>query len=197
MAGLDENLNVWERTKQLVREAAAGDSHPFAVPALCSSSPDGHPRPRKVVLRAADEAVTTLRCYTDRRSVKARHLAAGSEFSYLFWDDESRIQFACGGPSRWADEAEADRVFNDLPRHGRKAYATRHAPGTPLPGPESDLPAGWDDFSPEQTDYARKHFGILITELRWGDLLQLHRDGNLRQRGSRAGRDWTWEWVTP
>ncbi|WP_116127911.1 pyridoxamine 5'-phosphate oxidase family protein [Lewinella sp. IMCC34183] len=191
------NLNVWSEIAHLLREAADDGDHPFALPTLCSSGSGGLARGRMVVLRAADPDAATLRTYTDTRSVKVDHLQAHPEFSYVFWDRETRYQLMCGGPTHWADAAETDAVFADLPKHSRKAYATRSAPGTPLPGGGSDLPEDWDSLDLDGTDYARENFGILVTTLAWADVLQLDRDGNRRALGHRRAGEWTWEWITP
>ncbi len=192
-----ENLNFFSQIKDLLRTAADNPDHPFALPALTSTGADGVSRPRKVVLRGAARELSELRCYTDRRSVKAGHLAADSEFSYLFWDPGSSLQLMCGGPSRWAGEEEARSVFSGLPKHGRKAYATEDPPGTALPMGASGLPANWERLSLEETDYAGEHFGILLTTPRWADILHLDRSGNRRLSGTRASGQWNWGWIVP
>ncbi|NJB85634.1 hypothetical protein GGR26_001379 [Lewinella marina] len=182
----------------MLRRGAGASAHPFALPTLCTVGPTCVPRPRKVVLRAVNSDTTMLRTYTDRRSVKATHLKEGSEASYVFWDPNQQLQLMTGGPTSWASEEEADAVFAGLPKHGRKAYATEAAPGTPLPSPGSGLPPDWEERDKEATDFARDHFGILVTTLRWADVLHLDRGGNTRMAGTRPlNGDWTWEWVVP
>ncbi|WP_168797405.1 hypothetical protein [Neolewinella litorea] len=194
----ENKFKFWQSPSNLLRSAPDNSDHPFALPTFCTTGPEGVPRPRIVVLRAVDAAITELRCYTDRRSVKAEHLAAGSEGSYLFWDPDTSLQVMAGGPTHWAPEDEARNAFRKLPKHGRKAYATVSAPGTKVPHPTSGLPEDWDERQVADTDYAIHHFGILITRLRWADVLHLDRQGNTRMTGSRSdGGDWYWEWAIP
>ena len=190
-------LNFWQSAVNLLDAATGSSDHAYSVPGLSTVGPDGIPRSRRVVLRSVDTEQGILKIYTDRRSVKARHLDSGSEFSFLFWDPESSIQLACGGPTHWAPVGETEAVFTNLPKHGRKAYATLPRPGSELDAASSGLPADWDDMDLSATDYALDNFGIAVTTLRWADVLHLDRNGNSRMAGTRPDRDWKWEWITP
>ncbi|WP_420460601.1 pyridoxamine 5'-phosphate oxidase family protein [Neolewinella sp.] len=190
-------LDLWTQAWDLILAGADSGDHPFGLTYVASVGGQGVPRQRTVVLRSADRKLAELRTYTDRRSIKAHELKANNLVSYLFWDPDTRIQFSGHGPTHWLPRAEAREVFNQLPKHGRKAYATQQPPSTPLERADDGLPPDWAELSQQQTDYAVANFGVLVTRIQYADVLRLDREQNLRLTASRSGNDWTLRWIVP
>ncbi len=177
--------------------ACSDSAHPFASPVLGSLHPPAIPRLRTVILREADRTNATLRCYVDTRSVKINDLRRSPTLSWLFWDPGSRVQVSGSGPGQLLEDEVAEAIFATLPKHGRKAYATVAAPGTPLPHPASGLPHDWPQRELDQTDYARAHFGVLETTLDRLDILHLRREGNVRLAVRWVNQEWRQTWIVP
>jgi hypothetical protein len=167
---------------------------------LTDCGPSGSPRSRTVVLRKSDCNTAELWAYTDRRSAKANGMEGEKkDFHWLIWDEQASIQFSGSGSTRWLNEEESRVIFTELPKHSLRAYATRHAPGTNLPGASNDLPKWWeeDELTPEQYDTIRQNFGVLVTRLERADVLYLSREANIRMRARRRDVDWNFSWITP
>ncbi len=189
---------LWSLAWQLLGKAAESGDGALATPSISTVASLQVARPRVVVLRKADDQNCVLTCYTDRRSVKVDHLNKGSEFSWLGWDREASVQFVGGGPTTWASEAEHRKIFAQLPKHSRKAYATVSPPGSPLPDAGTGLPSRWEDMDEAETDYALANFGILKTRLRWAEVLKLDREGNTRLAANRSdGDEWSFQYIVP
>lgn len=191
--------HLWEQAWQLLSDAPAKSQSAFSTPVVATVSTDQRPFTRTVVLRKALPESGELWCYTDRRSAKAGHLAAGSPYmSWTFWDPVANLQVNCSGPTDWLPAEQALEVFAGLPRHSRKAYATLAAPGTPQSTSTNGLPDDWTVRSVEQTDYAAEHFGILRTKITRLEVLQLRREGHRRLLATRTeGSEWQFSWIIP
>lgn len=196
------NINIssiWEDAWRLILRGTADSKHPYATPALGTTDPLHGPRLRTVVLRKADQTSGWLRCYTDRRSIKAQQLGSSNQqAAWLFWDPRSRIQFSCSGTTHWMDEETTQSIFRSLPKHSRKAYATVAPPGSIAREVTDGLPTDWENYDQEQTQYASENFGVLITRIEWAEVLQLQRSGHRRLRADRKdGDEWTLQWLVP
>ena len=155
-------------------------------------------RSRRLVLRKAIREGDQLWCYTDRRSDKLTQLEnSGGVLHWLFWDRKSSLQLSGGGPTRELDRAEAERRFDALEKHSRKAYATTLPPGTPLAEAGTGLPEQWEEMTREETDFARQNFTVLVTELTYVDVLHLDRAGHRRVKGVKTDGRWEFSWVVP
>lgn len=191
---------LWERAWDHLIRGQHDRKHPFNLAVTATVSPTLHPRPRTLVLRKALKNEAELWCYTDRRSSKAIDLAQGpGVMAWTFWSPQTRLQLTASGPTDWLNDSRTREIFNSLPKHSRKAYATTLAPGTSVDLYTSGLPANWDDLKPEETDFAVKNFGILVTSLRTVDILELHRDGHRRMRATRSyvDEEWNFSWLIP
>lgn len=195
---INELKELYEQAWSLILRGKSDRKHPYAFPVFASVSPTLHPRSRTLVLRNALKTSGELWCYTDRRSRKAEDLATNAPFaSYTFWSPRARIQVSACGPTAWLDEGRTREIFNSLPKHSRKAYATTAAPGSHLEAAGEGLPQNWADLDPEQTDYASENFGVLVTSISEMDILQLHREGHRRMRALRDDEDWKLSWLVP
>lgn len=194
---MDEKL--WEKAWRLLEQAQKDSKHAFATPVIATVSPSGTPRSRTVILRKADKHNKQLWCYTDRRSIKAQHIAAGNEvLSWTFWAPDQQLQFNCEGKTTWLPEEEAQEIFSTLPKHSRKAYATLAPPGSAQAEASDGLPKDWSARSLDETDETKAFFGVLVTHLIRAEVLQLDRQGHQRLIAQRTSReDWRFGWLVP
>lgn len=107
---------------------AAGLWEPEAM-ALATSTPDGRPSVRIVLLRARDERGFVF--FTNRESRKGRHLAENPRAAFsVVWKELDR-QISVTGSVTSIDEAESDAYFATRPR-GSQLGAWASAQSRPL-----------------------------------------------------------------
>lgn len=191
---------LWQQAWHLLGQATEAGNGGFTTAVVATVDPDNHqPRSRTVVLRDVAEEPSELTFYSDLRATKVAHLLRGSEVSFTFWDGDRSLQFCGGGPARLAASAVHDRIFVNLPKHGRRAYATRSAPGATIEAAGTDLPSDWESRALPATDYARANFAVVIVKLRWAEVLHLDREGNTRLAAERPGgrNEWSFRYVAP
>ena len=190
--------SYWQRAWKLLSKAAATGEGGFSTPSISTVADPITARPRVVVLRDCNAQDGSLTFFTDSRSIKIDHLRRGSTLSWCFWDSDARLQLIGGGATTEADPLARRRVWRQLPKHARKAYATLHAPGSVLPAAGTDLPAEWESLELAETEYAFAHFAVLTTRLEWAEVLHLDRNGNTRLAATRTeGTRWTFAYLTP
>lgn len=189
---------LWEFAWQLLLRAKNDRKHPFRTPVFCTVSPTLHPRSRTLVLRNVLRDEARLWCYTDRRSQKAVDISTNPKVAWTFWSPKQQLQVNVAGTAAWLNEGRANQFFKSMPKHGRKAYATLSAPGSPQQELTSGLPDNWEDIDIEATKYAAAYFGVLVTQMERLEVLQLSRSGHQRLLGTRGhGGNWTLDWLTP
>ena len=207
---IDSTPELWDAVWRLLTRATADKKHAYSTPVLATvmhslSEPGGEsihaPRLRTVVLRAANRQSRLLTAYTDRRSQKVKDLdGTRQHLAWCFWDKRSRIQFTGYGPTSQITGPESHQIFDGLPKHSRKAYATLSSPGSTL-GMDGvrALPDTWEDLDLQATGYARDNFCVLRTELWKAEVLRLSRSGHQRLRAEydRAAGRWVFTWVVP
>ena len=188
---------LWRQCWDLVARGSRDKKHAFNTPCTATVTPEGWPRQRTLVLRDYDREAFTLSCWTDRRSLKVRDLDHHNVFHWCFWDPRSRIQFTTSGPTEWLSDDRAHHLFDSLPKHSRKSYATVQAPSSALAEARDGLPGDWEARELAETRYAREHFGVLVTRLERAEVLRLDRQGHLRMAGTRGQGKWDLAWVVP
>lgn len=199
---------LWDQAWDLLSSGQSEADHPYRTAVVSTVSGNNatdnisslHPRARLIVLRECSQKKGELWGYTDRRSQKAHDLTTGtSAMSWTFWAPDQRIQFTAYGPTNWLDQAKAMARFRALPKHARKAYATIQPPGTFQNTPGSGLPEDWEQRSLAETDYASVNFGVLVTELRYAEVLLLSRERHLRLQASKSKKEerWALRWLVP
>lgn len=179
---------------RLLGRGAADRRSPMHTPVVASIA-GGRPEARVMVLRAATRATATLRFHTDARSPKAAALD-NAPVSIIAYHPGEAVQLRIAGTARvLRDGAEVDRIWAAATPFARRCYMVEAAPGSPLPGPGSGLPAEVEGRKPEPAELvtARANFAILtvaVTEIDW-----LH----LAQTGHRRARfmDGSGTWVVP
>ncbi|PZN97424.1 MAG: flavin-binding protein [Alphaproteobacteria bacterium] len=169
------------------------------TPVVASVDTQGRPQARVMVLRAADRAAAHLRFHTDARSPKCAALDGAAVAVTLYHPGEA-IQLRLAGTARVVTEgADIDRIWTTATEFARRAYMVEAAPGTPLPGPGSGLPAGIDGRKPELAELvpARANFAIVRVEVTAIDWLHLAQAGHRRALFTHVGGDWTGGWRVP
>ncbi len=90
---------------------------------LATSTPDGHPSARIVLLKRFDEAGFVF--FTDYRSRKGAELAANPRVSLCFWWDALQRQVRITGTAARITREESDAYFRTRPARA-VASAARH-----------------------------------------------------------------------
>jgi len=179
--------DVWRR---LLRGVA--DRHsPFRTPALATTTPDGEPAVRTVVLRGADLERRTLQFHTDARSPKARDVSHEARVAWLFYDRKAAIQVRASGVTTLAGEGpDVEAAWERTTSSGRRTYATAHGPGSPR-GHSSE-----PDLDPDDPRI-RSVFRLGTTVVDRIDWLWLHHAGHQRALLKWTGGRWRAAWSTP
>lgn len=191
---------LWQLAWQQLSRANQDHKHPFRTASIATVDTQGFPRARTVVMRKADRQTGSLLLYTDIRSRKVEEWGETNQLHWLFWNPKSQLQLGLRGYVERLERKEELAIFNKLPKHGRKSYATLSAPATPRPANPDGLPDGWEELMLSETDYAAENFAAYRTVLLEADVLQLNRDeGHRRLSASRtdAESDWQLHWITP
>lgn len=191
--------DLWQAAWQLLTRANNDRKHAFRTASVSSVRPDGTPNARTVVMRKADREAGTIRLYTDLRSDKMTDLEAGAQLHWLLWDPKKQLQFGASGSVKRLERSRELELFGQLPKHGRKAYATVDGPGTPLAENADGLPPNWEALDESETDYAAANFCVLETVLERAEVLSLERtQGHRRIRATKDGSgSWVTEWIVP
>jgi hypothetical protein len=181
----------------LVRGGADRKS-PLHTPVIASVDAQGLPQARVMVLRKADPASATLRLHTDVRSPKVAELD-GKPVAVLAYHAGEQVQLRLAGTARIRTaDADVDTIWDQSTLFARRCYLAEHAPGTPLPGPSSGLPA-WIEGqqpTPEQIIPARANFATLWIEVTAIDWLHLANSGH-RRALFRSADGWAGAWLAP
>jgi pyridoxamine 5'-phosphate oxidase len=188
---LDASLaELW----RLLTEGAERGRSGFHLPALATLGPDGRPRLRTVVLRAADRGSGTLRFHCDRRSDKAAELAANPACALAAYDADAKVQIRVEGTAGLhTDDAVAEAAWAGSRAMSRVCYGATPAPGTALP-------TGGAYTLPEEGSAAalgRPHFAAVAVRAERLDFLYLDRRGHRRAGWRRDGDAWSGGWVAP
>ena len=182
----------------LVRGGADRRS-PLHTPVVASTSKDGTPDARIMVLRKADPATATLRFHTDARSPKCAQLD-GRAVAILAYHPGEAVQLRLHGQAHVHPEGpDTDAAWSSSTPFARRCYMALQPPGSTLPAPGSGLPPEVEGQRPseDQLRPARAHFALLTAELHSIDWLHLAHTGHRRARFTRHGADWHGEWTAP
>jgi len=190
--------DLWQLVWDHLIRALHDKKHRFRTATISTVSKDQLPNARTVVLRAINSSTKSLRFYTDCASAKMMDLKVQPITHWLFWDPKSQLQFSASGPSTRLSDAVTASIFSQLPKYGRKSYATKDAPGTSLTNGDDGLPMEWEHLSLAETDYAVANFCVLETQIDTAEILYLNRSGHRRLSAKRQINDeWHLEWVVP
>lgn len=127
LAALDERSVDRDPLQQLLSwldEAQhAGVIEPNAM-ALATSTPDGHPSARMVLLKGADAGGLVF--FTDLRSRKSLELAANPEAALVFWWAELERQVRVCGRVEPVPDSQSDEYFRSRPEGSRLSAWASH-----------------------------------------------------------------------
>ena len=120
----------------------AGVRFPEAA-ALATADAEGRPAVRHVLVKVVDEHGLTF--FTNRESLKGRHLAENPNAALAFYWRELDRQVCVTGPASRVDDAESDAYFRTRPREVRVgAWASRQS--RPV-GSREELDAAFTEVS--------------------------------------------------
>ncbi|MBP2830613.1 pyridoxamine 5'-phosphate oxidase family protein [Aquimarina sp. U1-2] len=169
-----------------LKNATITNSHPFRYFTLGTSSINGTPRLRTVVLREIDEHLN-LMVYTDKRSKKITHINEHNTVSLLFFDSEKLIQLSIRAKAKLiTDDITLKRIWEHIPIKSRKDYTTKLAPGKEI-------------NNPEQIDYLEeKHFLTAIKLIPDKiEYLRLKRPTHIRVLYEKENDEWKGSFLVP
>ncbi len=180
------NLEALEQQAwQALVRGAHDPKHAFHWPTLVTTSPDGLPEARTVVLRHVERAARQLALYTDVRSSKLEAIRAQPVVAWHLYDGKRRVQLRVKTLACIHHNDDLSRQkWDALPASGRYAYCHQPPPGTPQnqwhPGP----PERWLDATPElaETEGFYENFAVVYTDVHALEVLYLAKRGHYRAR---------------
>jgi len=190
--------DIQRQAWNLLFRATVEHHSPMRTPVLATSGNQGYPHVRTVVLRKSDTEKRSLYYFTDIRSDKCRELNHQPRASALFWDPKRHFQLRCSGQITIHHQDDIAAAFwQDISKHGRKAYATQRPPGTPLTEYSTGLPDNWSEQNLPETEAYWDNFALLVHQIDFMDALHLEREGHQRARFFWENDQWKSTWLVP
>ena len=172
--------HAWQRLQRGVHDRHAPARHPT----LATVSPDGLPKARTVVLRAADKLQARLEIHTNLHSSKIADLMARPVAALHVWDNGSRLQIRAEAEVEIASGAAVADTWARVPDRSRTAYSSSHKPGHPIAS------ALAYDNEPDPSVFAVLHLNIRSLEL-------LHLGPDHRRAHFTRESGWAGQWLVP
>ena len=116
---------VWARLTRGVHDRHAPARHPT----LATVTPEGRPRARTVVLRAADKAAASLDIHTDLRSAKIGDVRITPFAAVHVWDASAHLQLRLEAHVTLLTGPEVTAIWAGVPAASRLSYGSTPAPG--------------------------------------------------------------------
>jgi len=171
---------VWEHVVQ----GMANPKHPARSPTFATTSPEGWPEVRSLVLRAVDTEQATLAFYTDLQSDKVASLKKDPRAGLHIWIREEALQIRMSLQVEIQSGATVQHIWQRLPDRSQFNYGVEPAPGRPL-----DSAKGYKK-TPKPESFAVLHCSVLTIEA-------LHLGaGHTRAIYARSNK-WQGQWVSP
>lgn len=160
-----------------------------------------HPQSCNIIPRALCPETGYIRCHTDFRSRKVKHLQERPEASGLFWCRETKIQIMLAGTvTIHHKNAITKQAWQEMRHMSKFCYCANIAPNTPTE-------TACTGFTDEQWDN-RKHiaetsepyenFSILELQIHTMEQLHLSASGHTKIMFTRnAGSQWQHQWLSP
>lgn len=177
---LPENLVaiVWQ---ELIR-ATKDRHHAWKRPAFATIGLDGNPQVRTIVLRHANQSLSTLYAYTDLRSPKCEEISKCNRAQLAFWSERLRWQLRVSldasihrhgdlVDSAWASVSQSK---------SSKDYLGNQSPGTLMSSNKFN-----DEFLSEATP--NHHLAVLSFKVTSMDWLELGKDLHRRAQINSVG----------
>ena len=178
---LDDFLNFgWAQ----IYRGKADKKSPARHPTFVTSSADGFPNARTLVMRRCDQKNNQIEFHTDTASSKMFALKENPCAGIHIWLPKVQLQIQM-------DVIVAVKVgditipyWRDVPTNSKVAYGTIPSPGSVIEGPFDY------DHAPDQ-----KRFAVLVCHIQ---LIQLLLLGNKHIRAQyKKATDWQGEWLSP
>lgn len=138
---------------------------------------------RTVVLREAFPGSRITICYSDKRAGKVEEIRQQDAVSWLFWDDQTKVQLRLNGRAAiHTDDGISARHWDRTTPGNRRSYMALPAPGSVQPFPGSGLPEGLDSREPagEEIAAGRENFAVIVTRVDRLEWLWLGKGGHRR-----------------
>jgi pyridoxamine 5'-phosphate oxidase len=172
---------VWEQ----LAAAARDRGHAWRTPVLATSTADGDPQARTVVLREADVPSRQLLFFTDQRSPKATQIHDRPRGVLVMWSAPLGWQLRIAATL----EMQVDGLAVSSRWALMKLSPAAHDYLSPLPpGSEIDVDALSAGLQAREGD--RGHFALVTATVQCIDWLELHADGHRRARFDPDGAHW-------
>ena len=181
---IEDGLSALERS---VHDRGA----PLRNVQLATSTPDGSPGLRTLVLRDFGRTPACAEMHTDARAAKVRDIARDGQVALLAWSSADQLQLRFEGLARLHCDDEVARArWDALSPNARNAYGLRQPPGAAI-----DDPTGLTHLPAEEQF---RQFAVILVSLTSVDVLRLgpqgsqtRAQGRFRPPGLAAG------WIAP
>lgn len=171
---------AWQRLGRGVADRRAAARHPV----LATTSADGWPEARTVVLRSAQRTDNMLEIHTDAASAKVAALRINPRAQLHIWDEKPRLQLRIWAAVEVIRGPGTAMHWARVPEPSRAAYGKAPAQGTPIDQVHA--------YSEERDPAA---FTLLRCHPERIDLVEL---GDIHRRAVYArDSDWAGQWLVP
>ncbi len=162
---------------QLLQEATTSYKAVFHYGTVANIQ-DGRAALRTVILRHADPVEKKLFFHTDFRSPKVEALKKDPAISWLFYDEQMKLQLRMTAEARiHYQNAVTEDTWQKLKTSSQLTYSIADAPGQHLE--ETKALPGKENW-PELLHFAKNNFAVVETKILSIDFLYLHHAGNRR-----------------
>ncbi len=198
---MDQSLTDLERYSwQQLQAAPSQKDSRFKTFTVATTTPDGAPDARMVVLRQVDETSRILWFHTDVRAQKVSHLRQNPQAVLLFWDEKAQVQLRCRvSTTMHTDGAVADEQWANTWEGSRKMYLSECEPGISQPKPYPGFPVHFGEKLPtrDESEVGRTNFAVVECRVLEMDYVHLSRAGQTRARFEYGGETVIRHWLAP
>ena len=186
-------MSASERTLELVLGslvAATEGRTAFTLGFLGTTSTDGGPRVRAVILRDVDRSAGHVMVATNTLSDKVAEMGHQPRVALTLYDDDHGVQLRIRGTAEVVrDQMERRRAWERFSPSSRHLYASRLVPGTPI----ADQPLDGQDAD----ETAMERFAWIRIDMTDLDWLDLSGDPHIRWQFTRDGSRWRGQEIVP
>jgi pyridoxine/pyridoxamine 5'-phosphate oxidase len=162
----------------------ADKKSPARHPTFITSSSNGYPNARTLVMRHCDRENNQIEFHTDTASSKILALNENSRAGIHIWLPKVNLQIQMDVNVEIKTGEITIPYWNNIPTNSRTAYGTIPSPGSVIESPTSY------EYSPDQ-----KRFAVLICHIQSIQLLLLG-DKHIRAKFKKE-TNWQGEWLSP
>ena len=175
--------NILIDCKKQLNGALIYKKHPFRYFTLASTSKDGTPSLRTVVLRDFCPKKFLLTIFTDARSKKVEEFKSNKMGKLLFYDTSRLIQIII--EVKMIELINLDNHFKTLPEPSKKDYTSITKPGTKIQSPDK-----------VKYNYSQNYFRKIIFQAVNLEYLKLKRPNHIRATFSLED-EWKGSYLVP